>query len=122
MKTPILALALALTTVAPIAARADTAPASMSHSQMSHSQMAHTEMSPAQLSAMHAKLTQAEQLVASINHSYGTQFAIGPQSTMSAMSHMAAANMEMAKAMMELQETWTGSPSPSAYPISEGGQ
>ncbi|OYW00603.1 MAG: hypothetical protein B7Z58_14880 [Acidiphilium sp. 37-64-53] len=67
---------------------------------------------------MHAKLNQAEQLIASINHSYDTQFAIGPKTAMMAMAHMAKANMEMAKAMMEMQEMWAGTPSP--YPTGEG--
>ncbi len=108
MKTTIFALALGVATLGPLVAHANA--------------MAPTRMSPAQMTAMHAKLTQAEQLVASINRSYGTQFAIGPKEAMAAMSHMARANMEMAKAMMDMQETWSAMPPASAYPAPAGGQ
>ncbi len=108
MKASLLALALGLVTLAPLAAHADT--------------MAPAPFPATQMAAMHSKLDQAQQLVASINHSYGTQFAIGPKEAMMAMAHMAKANMEMAEAVMEMQEMWTGTPSPSAYPTSQGGQ
>lgn len=108
MRLSMIALSVGLATLGPLAAHAQ-APV-------------RTAMSHAQMTAMHAKLNQADQLVASINHSYGTQFAIGPKNALTAMSHMAKANMEMAKAMMDMQEMWTGNPSPSAYPVPDGGQ
>ena len=77
-------------------------------------------MSAQQMTAMKAKLTQAENLVAQINRSYHTQFAVGPKDAMMAMHHMAMANMEMAKAMMEMQESWTASPSPMTFPTPKG--
>jgi hypothetical protein len=106
MKMSTLALALGFATLGPLVAHADTP--------------APSAMSPAQVTAMHAKLNQAEQLVASINQSYDTQFAIGPKTAMMAMQHMARANMEMAKAMMDMQEMWGHAPSP--YPTGENGQ
>jgi hypothetical protein len=107
MKLSRFALALGLVLAGSFLARADAAPPALS---------------PAQMTAMHAKLSQAQKLINEIDKSYGTQFAIGPKMEMMAMSHMAKANMEMAKAMMEMQEMWTGTPSPSAYPSSLGGQ
>ncbi|HQT84578.1 MAG: hypothetical protein B7Z58_03690 [Acidiphilium sp. 37-64-53] len=108
MKLSRFALALGIVMAGSFLARADAA--------------APPALSPAQMTAMHAKLSQAQKLINEIDQSYGTQFAIGPKMEMMAMSHMAKANMEMAKAMMEMQEMWTGTPSPSAYPSSLGGQ
>ena len=82
--------------------------------------MGPNHMSAQQMTAMKAKLTQAENLVAEINRSYHTQFAVGPKEAMMAMHHMAMANMEMAKAMMEMQASWTASPSPMTFPTPKG--
>jgi hypothetical protein len=104
MKRTLLACAIALGSLAPMIAQA--APP--------------TTMSPQQMTAMKAKLTNAENLIAEINRSYGTQFAVGPKAEMMAMSHMARANMEMSKAMMEMQAFWTASPSAMQFPTPKG--
>ncbi|GAA5265490.1 MAG: hypothetical protein ACP5M1_01695 [Acidiphilium sp.] len=80
----------------------------------------HTTMTPQQMTAMKAKLSNAEKLVAEINQSYGTQFAIGPKNEMMAMHHMAMANMEMSKALMEMQAFWTANPSAMLFPAPKG--
>ena len=105
MKRSILALGLALAMTAPLAARAARET---------------VHMTSQQVAAMHAKMSHVQTLIAEINKSYSTQFAIAPKSEAMAMAHMARANMEMSKAMMEMQVFWTATPPAPAYPTSGG--
>lgn len=81
-----------------------------------------TQLSPSQMTAMHAKMAHVETLIEKINMVYHTQFALAPKMESMAMAHMAAANMEMSKAMMEMQEFWSATPPAAQYPIPRGGQ
>ena len=110
MKYALLACTVILGSLAPMVAKASP----------QNTMAPHRTMSPQEMDAMRAKLTNAERLVAEINQSYDTQFAIGPKDEMMAMHHMAMANMEMAKAMMEMQAFFTVSPSPMLYPTPQG--
>ena len=85
MKYRMLTLGLALAVMAPLAARAAR------------------QMTPQQAAAMHAKMSHVQTLIAEINQTYGTQFAIAPKSEAMAMMHMARADMEMSKAMTDMQ-------------------
>ena len=69
-----------------------------------------TRLTPQQATTMKADLTQAQSLVAKINRSYHTDFAIAPKTEHEAMMHMARAEMEMAKAIMDMQIIFNPSP------------
>ena len=69
-----------------------------------------TRLTPQQATTMKADLTQAQALVAKINRSYHTDFAIAPKMEHEAMMHLARAEMEMAKAIMDLQINFNPSP------------
>lgn len=63
-----------------------------------------------QEATMKADLHQADALIAKINRSYDTDFAIAPKMEHAAMMHMARAEMEMAKALMDMQMIGPTSP------------
>lgn len=60
--------------------------------------------------AMKADITHVNSLIAKINTTYHTDFAIAPRREREAMMHMARAEMEMAKAMMDEQINFNPSP------------
>ena len=99
MKLWTLPLAVALAVAVPLAAQA------------------HHPLTAQQRTAMQAQMSHVRTLIAEINHSYSTHFAVAPKSEAMAMAHMARANMEMAKAMMETQVFWSTTP-----PTLPGGQ
>ncbi|HQT59762.1 MAG: hypothetical protein B7Z59_01390 [Acidiphilium sp. 37-67-22] len=69
-----------------------------------------TARSPQQTAAMKADITHVETLITKINRTYHTDFAIAPRREHEAMMHMARAEMEMAKAMMDEQINFNPSP------------
>lgn len=114
MKRWIFGIGLATALSSPLAAQANNGIYSPSP-MFSH-------MSAQELAAMTTKMHHVESLIEKINHTYHTQFAIAPESESMAMAHMAAANMEMAKAAMEMQEFWSVTPPVGANPAPEGGK
>lgn len=71
---------------------------------------ANTPMTTQQAAAMSADLSHVKALISKINASYHTDFAIAPKMEHEAMMHMARAEMEMAKAVMDLQIMFNPSP------------
>ncbi len=69
-----------------------------------------THLTTQQAAKMSADLNQAKSLIAKINTSYHTDFAIAPKMEHAAMMHMARAEMEMAKAVMDMQIIFNPSP------------